>query len=271
MAACDGESPILRYLRCARRSRGSRRPWSHKSQVVNLHYMLSKASVKARPNVLWCYKKDLYLSSHRKKRMKQVHWASCKWPTAPTRGCQAALFAAAPLQASALYVRVVRSLLIPPARVVRRDIPQQVKKMAARGLLDPEKEDPFSLFVASTNIRYCYYSETHNILGNTFGMCVLQVRKKQPAEEQHTPPRRRPARLSRTHASASLRALRPRSSASSSLLSCALLERRPAAPLHQRPRPRGTARPRRTLRRSPRTSSRAPSRRSRAAGSSSSS
>lgn len=48
--------------------------------------------------------------------------------------------------------------------------------MAARGLLDPEKEDPFNLFVASTNIRYCYYSETHNILGNTFGMCVLQVR-----------------------------------------------------------------------------------------------
>ena len=33
--------------------------------VVNLHYMLSKASVKARPSVLWCYKKDLYLSSHR--------------------------------------------------------------------------------------------------------------------------------------------------------------------------------------------------------------
>jgi N-acetyltransferase 10 len=25
--------------------------------------------------------------------------------------------------------------------------------MAQRGLLDPEKEDPFALFVASTNIR----------------------------------------------------------------------------------------------------------------------
>ena len=32
------------------------------SQVVNLHYMLSKAVVKARPTVLWCYKKDLHLS-----------------------------------------------------------------------------------------------------------------------------------------------------------------------------------------------------------------
>lgn len=44
-----------------------------------------------------------------------------------------------------------------------------------RGLLDPEKEDPFSLFVASTNIRYCYYSDTHKVLGNTYGMLVLQA------------------------------------------------------------------------------------------------
>ncbi|KAL0043059.1 hypothetical protein WJX79_007872 [Trebouxia sp. C0005] len=91
-----------------------------RDQVVNLHYMLSKTVVKARPSVLWCYKKELYLSSHKKKRMRQI------------------------------------------------------KKMAQRGLLDPEQEDPFSLFVASTDIRYCYYHDTHKILGNTFGMCVLQ-------------------------------------------------------------------------------------------------
>ena len=90
------------------------------SQVVNLHYMLSKTVVKARPSVLWCYKKDLHLSSHRKKRVRQI------------------------------------------------------QKMAQRGLLDPEAEDPFSLFVASTSIRYCYYSETHKVLGNTYGMLVLQ-------------------------------------------------------------------------------------------------
>lgn len=41
-------------------------------QVVNLHYMLSKTVVKARPSVLWCYKKELYLSSHKKKRMQQI-------------------------------------------------------------------------------------------------------------------------------------------------------------------------------------------------------
>ena len=33
-----------------------------REQVVNLHYMLSKAAVKARPSVLWCYKKDLHFS-----------------------------------------------------------------------------------------------------------------------------------------------------------------------------------------------------------------
>ena len=91
-----------------------------REQVVNLHYMLSKAVVKSRPNVLWCYKKELYLSSHKKKRVKQI------------------------------------------------------KKMVARGLMDPENEDPFSLFVASTDIKYTYYADTQKILGNTYGMAVLQ-------------------------------------------------------------------------------------------------
>ena len=91
-----------------------------RDQIVNLHYMLSKAVVKSRPNVLWCYKKDLYLSSHKKKRAKQI------------------------------------------------------KKMQNSGLMDAENEDLFSLFVASTNIRYCYYAETQKILGNTYGMAVLQ-------------------------------------------------------------------------------------------------
>ena len=30
-----------------------------KDQVVNLHLMLSKTQVKARPSVLWCYKKEV--------------------------------------------------------------------------------------------------------------------------------------------------------------------------------------------------------------------
>lgn len=34
-----------------------------KDQVVNLHYILSKAQVKARPEVLWCYNKELGFST----------------------------------------------------------------------------------------------------------------------------------------------------------------------------------------------------------------
>ncbi|KAL7992270.1 hypothetical protein Chor_016526 [Crotalus horridus] len=91
-----------------------------KDQVVILHHMLSKAAVKARPTVLWCYKKELGFSSHRKKRMRQL------------------------------------------------------QKKIKSGMLDLKQDDPFELFIAATNIRYCYYNETHKILGNTFGMCILQ-------------------------------------------------------------------------------------------------
>lgn len=35
-----------------------------KECVVNLHYMLTKARVKAQPNVLWCYKKELGFSTY---------------------------------------------------------------------------------------------------------------------------------------------------------------------------------------------------------------
>ena len=35
-------------------------------------------------------------------------------------------------------------------------------------------EDMFETFIAQTDIRYCYYKETHKILGNTYGMLILQ-------------------------------------------------------------------------------------------------
>ena len=53
---------------------------------------------------------------------------------------------------------------------------REIKKLQARGIYDPDKEDPFELFISSTNIRWAYYKESHKILGNTYGMCVLQVR-----------------------------------------------------------------------------------------------
>ena len=91
-----------------------------KDQVPILHEMLSKAVVKARPSVLWCYKKELEFSSHRQKKMKSL------------------------------------------------------KKKIKHGKMDVNEDDPFELFVVSTNVRYCYYKETHKILGNTYGMAVLQ-------------------------------------------------------------------------------------------------
>lgn len=41
-------------------------------------------------------------------------------------------------------------------------------------LKEMDEDDPFETFIASTKIRYCYYKETHNILGHTFNMCILQ-------------------------------------------------------------------------------------------------
>lgn len=52
---------------------------------------------------------------------------------------------------------------------------KQVKKLMQKGLLDPEKVDPFLLFSESGGLSYCQYSDTERILGSTYGMCVLQV------------------------------------------------------------------------------------------------
>ncbi|CAM0871752.1 unnamed protein product [Alopecurus aequalis] len=91
-----------------------------RDQIVNLNYMLAKSRVKSRPSVLWCYRNKLEISSHRKKRAKQL------------------------------------------------------KKLMQRGLMDPEKADPFSLFLETSDITYCQYKDSERVLGNTFGMCILQ-------------------------------------------------------------------------------------------------
>ncbi|KYQ93042.1 putative N-acetyltransferase [Tieghemostelium lacteum] len=91
-----------------------------KDQVPNLHYILSKSVVKARPSVLWCYKTDLGFSKYKKKKMKAK------------------------------------------------------EKSKSSGIDSVNQEDPFDVFISTTNIRYSYYSESHKILGNTFGMLVLQ-------------------------------------------------------------------------------------------------
>ncbi|KAF8340689.1 GNAT acetyltransferase 2-domain-containing protein [Cantharellus anzutake] len=85
-----------------------------------LTFLVITSRVSSRPSVLWCYKKDLGFTSHRKIREKSIR--------------------------------------------------QQEK----RGLREQNEKSPFELFVTVTDIRYTYYKESHKILGNTFGMCVLQ-------------------------------------------------------------------------------------------------
>ena len=43
-----------------------------RDQIVNLHYILTKSAVKAKPAVLWAYKKELGFTSHRQKRMRKL-------------------------------------------------------------------------------------------------------------------------------------------------------------------------------------------------------
>ncbi len=50
----------------------------------------------------------------------------------------------------------------------------KIKKEIKRGLREANTNDPFELFVSLHDIRYVYYKETDRILGNTYGMCILQ-------------------------------------------------------------------------------------------------
>lgn len=50
----------------------------------------------------------------------------------------------------------------------------KIKKEIKRGTREANSEDPFELFVSLHDIRYVYYKETEKILGNTYGMCILQ-------------------------------------------------------------------------------------------------
>ncbi|KAL8958089.1 MAG: hypothetical protein Q9193_004785 [Seirophora villosa] len=56
----------------------------------------------------------------------------------------------------------------------RRKRENKIKKEIKRGIREANTEDPFELFLTLNSIRYVYYKETEKILGNTFGMCILQ-------------------------------------------------------------------------------------------------
>lgn len=50
-----------------------------------------------------------------------------------------------------------------------------MKKREAGAIPVAGDDDDFENFLLATRMRKCFYNETQNILGNTFGMCVLQV------------------------------------------------------------------------------------------------
>ncbi|KAB2574453.1 Nucleolar ATPAse [Lasiodiplodia theobromae] len=56
----------------------------------------------------------------------------------------------------------------------RKKREKKIKKEIKRGIRDVDENDPFELFISTQNIRYVYYKETEKILGNTYGMCILQ-------------------------------------------------------------------------------------------------
>lgn len=53
---------------------------------------------------------------------------------------------------------------------------KRAKKIAA-GKLEVSEESLFDAFRVATTIHGRYYSESHAMLGQTYGMCVLQVIK----------------------------------------------------------------------------------------------
>ncbi|AOA62108.1 Small ribosomal subunit biogenesis [Komagataella phaffii CBS 7435] len=50
----------------------------------------------------------------------------------------------------------------------------KIKKDIKRGTREANDMDPFEAFISNQQIRYVYYKETDKILGNTYGMCILQ-------------------------------------------------------------------------------------------------
>lgn len=56
----------------------------------------------------------------------------------------------------------------------RKKRESKVKRDVKRGIRDEGDMDPFELFLGVTDIRYTYYKDTDKVLGQTFGMLVLQ-------------------------------------------------------------------------------------------------
>jgi tRNA(Met) C34 N-acetyltransferase TmcA len=58
---------------------------------------------------------------------------------------------------------------------IKKKREKEIEKLRQRGLLDRDRADPFALFMGTKKITHCLYNKSDTILGNTFGMCILQV------------------------------------------------------------------------------------------------
>lgn len=115
-----------------------------KDQIPNLHQILLRTAETSKSDhqesrinnnhasynsVLWCYKKELGFSTHRKKRMEKL----------------------------------------------KRDKKRGLAKQAtSASTASGEQMDNFELFLTNTNITWCYYKDSHRVLGTTHSLLVLQ-------------------------------------------------------------------------------------------------
>lgn len=58
------------------------------------------------------------------------------------------------------------------SKAAKRRVKKQ--KIVSAGLKAADEDDPFETFLRQAKFRYCYYKETHKILGKTYGMAILQ-------------------------------------------------------------------------------------------------
>ena len=110
-----------------------------KDVIVNLHYIMSSVNIKQNKSVLWAYKKNLLGFT----RYDSKYSADMRHANSHTNSH-------------------------------RKKRENKIRKEIKRGIREANTEDPFELFLSLQNIRYVYYKETEKILGNTFGMCILQ-------------------------------------------------------------------------------------------------
>mmetsp|Transcript_8003 Transcript_8003/g.13886 ORF Transcript_8003/g.13886 Transcript_8003/m.13886 type:complete len:1268 (-) Transcript_8003:130-3933(-) len=110
-----------------------------KDQVPNLHQILQRTAdhskserVSNSNSVLWCYKKELGFSTHRKKRMEKLK------------------------------------------RDKKRGLAKQTISGTGTGSAALEQMDNFELFLTNTDITWCYYKDSHRVLGTTHSILVLQ-------------------------------------------------------------------------------------------------